>query len=108
MCLRLQGVSEASERPGFFKRIMEANVPGISKAYAAAEALFAQLQVCLFAPSKPAKLTYERHNCSMFVTLFSCTVMCCSTKRQHAAVTSCPLFSPLTVIVNPISQSCLT
>jgi hypothetical protein len=41
----MQGVSEASERPGFFKRIMEANVPGIAKAYAAAETLFGQLQV---------------------------------------------------------------
>lgn len=43
--LQMQGVSEASERPGFFKRIMETNVSGISKAYAAAEALFEQLQV---------------------------------------------------------------
>lgn len=42
----MQGVSEASERPGFFKRIMEANSAGIAKAYAATEALFAQLQVC--------------------------------------------------------------
>ena len=42
----LQGVSEASERPGFFKRIMDTNVSGISQAYAAAEALFDQLQVC--------------------------------------------------------------
>lgn len=41
----MQGVSEASERPGFFKRIMEANVSGIAKAYAAAETLFGQLQV---------------------------------------------------------------
>ncbi len=41
----MQGVSEASERPGFFKRIMEANVSGIAKAYAAAERLFGQLQV---------------------------------------------------------------
>lgn len=45
MYFELQGVSEASERPGFFKRIMETNVSGISKAYAAAEALFEQLQV---------------------------------------------------------------
>ena len=42
----LQGVSEASERPGFFKRIMDANISGISRAYAAAETLFDQLQVC--------------------------------------------------------------
>ena len=41
----LQGVSEASERPGFFKRIMEVNAAGVAKAYAATEALFAQLQV---------------------------------------------------------------
>jgi dynein heavy chain 2 len=41
----MQGVSEASERPGFFKRIVEANVSGIAKAYAAAETLFGQLQV---------------------------------------------------------------
>ena len=41
----VQGVSEASERPGFFKRILEANVSGIAKAYAAAESLFGQLQV---------------------------------------------------------------
>ena len=43
--LGLQGVSEASERPGFFKRIMDKNVPGIAAAYAAAEALFDELQV---------------------------------------------------------------
>ncbi|DBA90074.1 TPA: hypothetical protein ACH3X2_004335 [Trebouxia sp. C0005] len=42
--LNFKGVSEASERPGFFKRIMEANVSGIAKAYAAAETLFGQLQ----------------------------------------------------------------
>ena len=48
-----QGVSEASERPGFFKRIMEANVSGISQAYAAAEALFDQLQVCPNPPAPP-------------------------------------------------------
>ncbi len=41
----MQGVSEASERPGFFKRIMESNVSGVANAYAAAESLFAQLQV---------------------------------------------------------------
>lgn len=45
VCNHMQGVSEASERPGFFKRIMEANAAGIAKAYAATEALFAQLQV---------------------------------------------------------------
>lgn len=45
LSLMMQGVSEASERPGFFKRIMEANVSGIAKAYAAAERLFGQLQV---------------------------------------------------------------
>jgi hypothetical protein len=45
LSLLMQGVSEASERPGFFKRIVEANVSGIAKAYAAAETLFGQLQV---------------------------------------------------------------
>ena len=43
--LGMQGVSEASERPGFFKRILDSNVSGIANAYAAAERLFAQLQV---------------------------------------------------------------
>ena len=41
-----QGVSDASERPGFFRQIMDSNVPNIAKAYADAEALFGQLQVC--------------------------------------------------------------
>ena len=55
----MQGVSEASERPGFFKRIMEANVSGIAKAYAAAETLFGQLQVWqLFALHTPGGLFF--------------------------------------------------
>ena len=41
----MQGVSDASERPGFFRQIMDSNVTNIAKAYADAEALFAQLQV---------------------------------------------------------------
>lgn len=41
----LQGVSEASERPGFFKRVMDINAAGVAKAYAATEELFSQLQV---------------------------------------------------------------
>ncbi|KAL3130926.1 hypothetical protein ABBQ38_000251 [Trebouxia sp. C0009 RCD-2024] len=69
MRLLLQGVSEASERPGFFKRIMEANVPGISKAYAAAEALFEQLQMepakwagwLVAGSDEMAKLVEEQH-----------------------------------------------
>ncbi|KAG2486208.1 hypothetical protein HYH03_015170 [Edaphochlamys debaryana] len=41
--LRMKGVSELSERPGFFRPIVDANPAGIARVYAAAEALFAQL-----------------------------------------------------------------
>ncbi|KAG2426397.1 hypothetical protein HYH02_014824 [Chlamydomonas schloesseri] len=41
--LRMKGVSDLSERPGFFRPIVDANPTGIARVYAAAEALFAQL-----------------------------------------------------------------
>eukprot|EP00955_Chlamydomonas_euryale_P024627 259694-Chlamydomonas_euryale.AAC.8 len=41
--LRMKGVSDLSERPGFFQPIMDANTAGIAKVYSAAEGLFAQL-----------------------------------------------------------------
>ncbi|GFR50179.1 hypothetical protein Agub_g12346, partial [Astrephomene gubernaculifera] len=41
--LRMKGVSDLSERPGFFRPIVDANPAGIARVYAAAEALFAQL-----------------------------------------------------------------
>ena len=41
----MQGVSDARERPGFFRQIMDSNVANIAKAYADAETLFTQLQV---------------------------------------------------------------
>lgn len=41
--LPAQGVSDLSERPGFFRPIVDANPTGIAKVYAAAEALFSQL-----------------------------------------------------------------
>nr|ADI46856.1 DHC1bf [Volvox carteri f. nagariensis] len=39
----ISGVSDLSERPGFFRPIVDANPAGIARVYAAAEALFAQL-----------------------------------------------------------------
>ncbi|KAJ9505745.1 hypothetical protein QJQ45_029246, partial [Haematococcus lacustris] len=41
--LRMKGVSDLSERPGFFRPIMDSNPAGIACVYAAAEALFNQL-----------------------------------------------------------------
>lgn len=41
--LRMKGVSDLSERPGFFTPIVDGSTEGIAKVYAAAEALFAQL-----------------------------------------------------------------
>ncbi|GLI62890.1 cytoplasmic dynein 1b heavy chain [Volvox africanus] len=41
--LRMKAVSDLSERPGFFRPIVDANPVGIARVYAAAEALFAQL-----------------------------------------------------------------
>jgi len=41
--LRMKGVSDLSERPGFFRPIVDAAPQGIAKVYAAAEALFGQL-----------------------------------------------------------------
>ncbi|KAG1663699.1 hypothetical protein FOA52_013267 [Chlamydomonas sp. UWO 241] len=41
--LRMKGVSDLSERPGFFQPIMDSNTAGIAKVYSAAEGLFAQL-----------------------------------------------------------------
>nr|BCL66104.1 cytoplasmic dynein 1b heavy chain [Volvox africanus] len=41
--LRMKGVSDLSEKPGFFRPIVDANPAGIARVYAAAEALFAQL-----------------------------------------------------------------
>ena len=69
MRFELQGVSEASERPGFFKRIMETNVPGTSKAYAAVEALFEQLQVSPAPPQQTLQSGLSHAvNCHMYVS----------------------------------------
>ena len=42
----LQGISDASEKPGFFRQMADTNLVGIARVYQAAEALFAKLQVC--------------------------------------------------------------
>jgi dynein heavy chain 2 len=42
-CTRMKGVSDLSERPGFFQSIVDSNTVGIAKVYAAAELLFTQL-----------------------------------------------------------------
>ena len=39
----MKGVSNLSERAGFFQPIVDSNTDGIAKVYTAAEALFAQL-----------------------------------------------------------------
>ena len=42
----MQGVSDASEKPGFFRQMADTNLVGIARVYQGAEALFAKLQVC--------------------------------------------------------------
>ncbi len=42
----MQGVSDASDKPGFFRQMADTNLVGIARVYQAAEALFAKLQVC--------------------------------------------------------------
>lgn len=41
--LKMKGVSDLAERPGFFRPIVEANSEGVAKVYSAAEALFSRL-----------------------------------------------------------------
>jgi dynein heavy chain 2 len=42
--LKMKGVSDLSERPGFFRPIAECSPQGVARLYASAEALFAKLQ----------------------------------------------------------------
>ena len=89
---QLQGVSEASERPGFFKRIMDANAAGISKAYAATEALFGQLQVWCqlhgLAPHTAPDIiaTDVTEASSLVMSLLVCTSSCCVTVETGLSV----------------------
>ena len=54
----VQGVSDVSEKPGFFRQMADINLVGIARVYQNAEALFAKLQVCR------AMLNVMLHYCS--------------------------------------------